>query len=239
MTEPTSRPAPNWIFTPRKFIAVLFISALILAYVHGPTEAEILSHQTRWKSTVDANPWLWGSVFLALEITLIALSVPVASGLMLVCGFLFGRWRGVLLMGLGAPIGALLAMLTSRYFFHGLVRRIATYKPRLRQWIVGADRGIEREGWYYLLLLRLTPVVPFFVINLAMGLTRIRSMTFFWVTLVGMFPATLVFVNAGASAGDIRSAKDLVSLETLLALMLLILFPIVLRIVLPRPRDSA
>lgn len=223
------------MITRRRLLAVLFVAALAAAYVHGPTEDDVRTHQARWKAAVDEDPWLWGAIFLGVEVGLIGLSVPCASGLMIVGGFLFGRWRAALIVSVGAPVGALLAMLASRYLFSRVVRRMAAARPRVQRWVEAADRGIERDGWYYLLLMRLTPVIPFFLINLIMGLTRIRPWTYFWVTAVGMLPATLVFVNAGATAGEIRSARDLISAETILALMLLVLFPIALRAVLPRP----
>jgi uncharacterized membrane protein YdjX (TVP38/TMEM64 family) len=236
MNESPRRWLMRDLFSHRKLIALLFLVALIAAYLYRPTEEELRSHQERWKAAVEDDPWLWAGVFFAAEVVLLGLSVPVASGSMIVCGFLFGRWRAALIISASAPIGALLAMLASRYLFRGAVRRVAARRPRLERWVEFADAGIEREGWYYLLLLRLTPVIPFFVINLVMGLTRIRPWTYFWVTTVGMIPATLVFVNAGATAAEIRSANDLVSAETILALMLLVLVPIVLRFMLPKSR---
>jgi uncharacterized membrane protein YdjX (TVP38/TMEM64 family) len=222
--------------TRRKLLAAVFIACIVAAYVHGPTDEEILVQQTQWKLAIEERPFYWAGIFLAIEIGLLGMSVPVASGMTILCGYLFGRWPSVLIIGLGSPIGALLAMLANRYFFRGMVRRMAARGPRMQRWVEAADQGFEREGWYYLLLLRLTPVIPFFVINIVMGLTRIAPWTFFWVTFVGMLPVTLVLVNAGASARDIRSAQDLISLETILALMLLVFFPIALRAILPRFR---
>jgi len=236
MTELRRRIVPHWLITRRKLLAAAFIACIIAAYVHGPTDQEILVQQAQWKTAINERPIYWASIFLAIEIALLGMSVPVASGMTILCGYLFGRWPAVLIIGVGSPIGALLAMLTSRYFFRGMVRRVASRGPRMQRWVDAADQGFEREGWYYLLLLRLTPVIPFFVINIVMGLTRIGSWTFFWVTFVGMLPVTLVLVNAGASARDIRSAQDLISIETMLALMLLVFFPIALRAFLPRFR---
>jgi uncharacterized membrane protein YdjX (TVP38/TMEM64 family) len=236
MSDAPRRWLPRALFTPRKLIAVLFLAGLVAAFVYQPTEDELRSHQERWKAAVEENPWLWAGAFFAAEVVLLGLSVPVASGTMIVCGFLFGRWRAALIISASAPLGALLAMLASRYLFRNAVRQLAAARPRIHAWSEAADRGIERDGWYYLLLLRLTPVIPFFIINLVMGLTRIRPWTFLWVTALGMLPATLVFVNAGATAAEIRSASDLVSVETVLALTLLILFPVALRTMLPRSR---
>jgi uncharacterized membrane protein YdjX (TVP38/TMEM64 family) len=233
-----TRPALR-LFTPRKALAVVFLAALVAACVYAPTETEARAHQSLWKQSVEDDPWLWGSAFFGAVVVLIGLSAPVPlSGIMILCGFLFGRWRGVGLIAVAAPLGALLAMLASRYLFRVPVRRAAARRPRALAWIEAADHGCEREGWYCLLLVRLTPVIPFALINLAAGLTRIRPQTFLWVTALGMLPSALVFVNAGATAAEIRSAGDLVSAETVLALMLLVLFPLMLRAVLPRARPA-
>lgn len=227
--------APRW-FTPRKLIGAAFLIALLSAYFHGPSEQEVRTHQARWKAAVNEDPWIWGAAYAALAVGLIALSVPVASGLIIVCGFLFGHWRGALIISAGAPIGALLAMLASRYVLRNAVRRVAARRPQLHRWVVTADQGIERDGWYYLLLLRLTPVIPFFLINALMGLTRIRPWTFLWVTFVGMLPTTLVFVHAGATASEIRTIGDLITFDTILALMLIVLLPVTLRTLFPKAR---
>ena len=239
MIDPSAYPPPRLGFTPRKVMGLIFLIALVFAYLHGPSEHEVRAHQARWKSAVAEDPWLWSGVYLAVAIGLIALSVPVASGLILMCGFLFGHWRGALIVGLAAPVGALLAMLGSRYLLSNAVRRIASKQPVLGRWVETTDRGIEREGWYYLLLLRLTPVIPFFVINVVMGPTRIRPWTYLWVTFVGMLPATLVFVHAGATASEIRTLSDLVTMDTILALMLIVLLPITLRALFPKARAVA
>ena len=234
MTDPSDPSPPGRWFTPRKLIGLVFLCALIFAYLHGPSEQQVREHQARWKAAVEKDPLFWGGIYLAVAIGLIALSVPVASGLIVVCGFLFGHWRGALIAGLGAPLGAVLAMLACRYLFRNAFRRVVARRARLQRWVETADRGIERDGWYYLLLLRLTPVIPFFVINAVMGLTRIRPWTFLWVTFIGMLPTTLVFVHAGATVSEIRTIGDIVTLDTILALMLIVLLPITLRTLFPK-----
>ena len=234
MIDPADPIPPRRWLSSRKLIALLFLCTLIMAYANGPSEQEVRNHQLRWKTAVDEQPWLWGGIYLGIAIGFIALSLPVASGLMVVCGFLFGHWRGAVIISVGAPLGALLAMLASRYLFRGASRRLAARRPGIQRWVEATDRGIDREGWYYLLLLRLTPVIPFFVINAVMGLTRIRPWTFLWVTFIGMLPTTLVFVHVGATASEIRSPSDLITLDTILALMLIVLLPITLRTLLPQ-----
>jgi uncharacterized membrane protein YdjX (TVP38/TMEM64 family) len=241
MNEPKPRREPFRLFTLRKLLAVLFLAGLVFAYRYGPTEEELLSHQARWKASIDEDPWLPGAVFIAAAITIIGLSIPVpiVAGMMVLCGYHFGRWPALIIVLAGAPVGALLAMLASRYMFQRLVRRVAARRPRLEHWREAADRGIERDGWYYLLIMRLTPVIPFFVVNLIMGLTPIRIWTFYWVTVIGLAPIALVCVNAGASVRVLQSTSDLVSTQTVLALMLLVLFPIAIRALFPRTRTES
>ena len=104
---------------------------------------------------------------------------------------MFGLRTGSIVVAISATLGATLAMLSARYLFRDAVR--AKFGERLKT----IDAGIEREGGFYLFALRLAPVFPFFVINLAMGLTGIRTLTYAWVSLIGMLPGTLVYVNAG------------------------------------------
>ena len=92
------------------------------------------------------------------------------------------------------------------------------------------DRGVERDGWFYLLLIRMTPVFPFFMVNLGMGLTHIRSWTYTWATQLGMLPMTFVVVSAGAEVGEVNSFRELASLERLWPLMALAAIPLSLRI---------
>lgn len=226
----------RFLLTPRKIIGAVVFSAVFTFFLVGPGEEEFLQHQAVWKAAVAESPWLWSILFFGIMFLLIGFSVPVASGMMFAGGFLFGRWQGLLICHPASFLGAIQAMLLSRYLFQRIIRCLAARQERIHQWFGATDRGIEREGWYYLLLLRLTPIFPFFIVNLLMGLTQIRVSTYSWVTALGMLPATIVFVNAGAAVSHIHSASDFVSLETLLSLMLLVLIPVLLRIVMPGMR---
>ena len=129
----------------------------------------------------------------------------------ILAGFLFGVWVGTAVVSLAAMLGAIPAFLSARYVFFDAIHRMAHTRPRLERWLAAIDAGFSEHGSYYVLLLRLTPVIPFWVLNLGLGLTRLRLCDYWWATQLGMLPATLVIVNAGASLGEITTLRDLVS----------------------------
>ncbi len=172
-----------------------------------------------------ASPWPVLAVFFAVYVASTALSLPGATVLTLAAGALFGWGVGVVLVSLASTIGATLAMLVARYLLRDLVAR------RLGRLLDEVNKGIEGDGVWYLLSLRLMPVVPFFAINLLVGLTKFPTWTYFWVSQVGMLPATLLYVNAGTQIAAIESPADLASLGVLLSLTALALFPWVLKAV--------
>jgi uncharacterized membrane protein YdjX (TVP38/TMEM64 family) len=161
-------------------------------------------------------------------VTATALSLPIAAVLSLAVGALFGRWLGTGLVAVAATLGAALAFLSSRYLFRDLVqRRFGARLERLNQ-------GVEKEGGYYLLTLRLVPLFPFWLVNLGMGLTRMRGAVFAGVSFIGMLPGTFVYVNAGTAIGSVESPAQVLSPEVLLSLALLGIVPLVLRLLVRR-----
>ncbi len=160
-------------------------------------------------------------VFLLIYVVAVAFSIPGATILTLAAGLLFGLWQGLVLVSFASSIGATLAMLASRFFISDFVRQ------RFHQRMKSIDKGIEKDGAFYLFSLRLVPLFPFFIINLAMGLTPIKVWTFFWVGQIGMLPGTFVYVNAGTQLGQIHSTSDILSWELALTFALLGIFPLV------------
>jgi uncharacterized membrane protein YdjX (TVP38/TMEM64 family) len=170
-----------------------------------------------------AHPWTAILGFAAIYVGATALSIPGSTILTLFAGALFGLRTGSIVVAISATLGATLAMLSARYLFRDAVR--SKFGERLKT----IDAGIEREGGFYLFALRLAPLLPFFVINLAMGLTGIRVLTYAWVSLVGMLPGTLVYVNAGRELGKLQSLGDILSLPLALAFTALALLPLIAR----------
>tara|TARA_R110002094_G_scaffold13775_11_gene24468 strand:- start:496 stop:2745 length:2250 start_codon:yes stop_codon:yes gene_type:complete len=171
----------------------------------------------RWR---DMDPLLVTGAFFAVYVAVAALSLPGAAILTLAAGALFGLVWGTLLASFASSLGALLAFLASRYLLRDSIQ--ARFGQRLKAF----NEGIAKEGAFYLFTLRLVPAVPFFVINLLMGLTPIRALTFYGVSQVGMLIGTLVYVNAGTQLAQLQSLTGILSLPLMLSLVLLGLFPL-------------
>ncbi len=167
----------------------------------------------------DANPVLYIAGFFFLYVAVTGLSIPGAAIMSLVAGALFGVVIGSIIVSFASTIGATLAFLSARFVLRDWVQ--TKFGERLR----AIDDGLEKDGAFYLFTLRLIPVFPFFVINLLMGLTRIKTRSFFWVSQLGMLPATVVFVNAGTQISRIESTKGLLSPTLIASFVALALFP--------------
>lgn len=204
-------------------IASLLAAFLLLDAGQYLELASLKQHQQALAAQVSAHPWQAAALYLLAYVLITALSIPGAVLLTLLGGALFGLLGGTLLVSLASTLGATLAMLGSRYLLGTAVRR--RFAPRLE----AIDRGIAREGPFYLFALRLVPLFPFFVINLAMGLTRLPVRTFWWVSQLGMLPGTLVYVNAGRELGRLQSLEGILSPGLLGAFVLLGLFPLLAR----------
>jgi pyruvate/2-oxoglutarate dehydrogenase complex dihydrolipoamide dehydrogenase (E3) component/uncharacterized membrane protein YdjX (TVP38/TMEM64 family) len=163
------------------------------------------------------------AVFLLIYVAVTALSLPGAAIMTLVAGAIFGVVTGTILVSFASTIGATLAFLVARFLLREWVQ--AKFGERLEP----VNDGVAREGAFYLFALRLVPIFPFWLINLAMGLTPIRTWTFYWVSQVGMLAGTVVYVFAGTQLGQFEVSGGLI-----LAFVLLGLFPLVAKKVLVR-----
>ena len=171
----------------------------------------------------DAQPLTAALGFAGLYVAVTALSVPGATVLTLAAGALFGLGTGTLLVAIAATTGATLAMLVARFLLRDAIQ--ARFGERIR----ALDAGIERDGAFYLFTLRLVPVVPFFLINLASGLTALPVRTYVWVSLIGMLPGTVVYVNAGTQLARVESLSGLLSPGLIASFVLLGVFPLLAR----------
>lgn len=168
-----------------------------------------------------ASPWLFAAAFFAVYVLCTALSFPGATILTLAAGALFGTLWGTVLVSFASTLGATLAFLGARHLFRAGLQ--ARYGGRLK----ALNAGIEREGAFYLFTLRLVPVVPFFLVNLAMGLTPLPTRTFVWVSQLGMLLGTLAYVNAGTQLAQLTSLQGVLSPALLGAFVLLGLLPLI------------
>jgi len=171
----------------------------------------------------EQNQLLVTGLFAGIYILMAALSIPGAAILTLAAGALFGVFLGTIVVSFASTIGATLAFLAARFLFQSAVQK------RFGRRLAAINQGIERDGAFYLLALRLVPAFPFWVINLVMALTPIKTGTFYWVSQIGMLPATLVYVNAGTQLAQIEKTSDILSPGLIGAFALLGLTPLVLR----------
>lgn len=168
-----------------------------------------------------SSPLLVGGAFFAIYVLVTAMSLPGAAVMTLVGGALFGLFWGTLIISFSSSIGALLAFLVSRYLFRDAVQ--SRFGERLKT----LNEGVEKDGAFYLFTLRLVPIFPFFIINLLMGLTPIRAITYYWVSQLGMFAATVVYVNAGTQLAQLDSLSGILSPALLLSFVLLGVLPLI------------
>jgi uncharacterized membrane protein YdjX (TVP38/TMEM64 family) len=193
----------------RLIVAVLFAGGLAVALVlysqgeFSPDQLELRRQQ------LQDNLYLAIAIYFLVYVILTALSLPFASALTIVGGALFGRWLGTLIVSFASTVGGTLAFLVSRYLLRDFVQR------RFGRWLGPINRGVEADGAYFLLTLRLVPAFPFFVVNPLMGLTPMRVGTYWWVSQLGMLPGTFLYVNLGAGLAQIDVPTVLISLALL------------------------
>jgi len=224
--EPANRAR---FFTPGRVALVVAVASVIAVFFLKGWHKElsldaIKERRDELKSQVEQHLLLSAAIFFGVYVAATSLSLPIATPLSLVAGFLFDLWIGVLLVSFASTLGSTLAFLGSRYLFRDLVQR------RFGKWLVSVNQGLDKDGLFYLLTLRLVPAVPFFVVNLVMGLSRMPVRTFWWVSQLGMLTATFIYVNAGKQLGSIESAKDILSPTLLVSLSLLGLAPLGMRL---------
>jgi uncharacterized membrane protein YdjX (TVP38/TMEM64 family) len=209
----------------RKVLLVAALAVLIAAFWmldlgQYLTLSYIKASQGRFEVYYAGHRPLVISIYMGIYVLVAALSLPGAAVMTLAGGALFGLLVGTVAVSFASTTGATLACLVSRSLLRDWVQK------RFGGKLEAINRGVEEEGAFYLFTLRLIPVFPFFVINLVMGLTRMRLLTFFWVSQVGMLAGTVVYVNAGKELAKIDSLSGILSPELLASFALIGLLPI-------------
>jgi uncharacterized membrane protein YdjX (TVP38/TMEM64 family) len=229
-SHPTPRAGRSWVA--RLAVVLLAVGLIAGFYLSGLHErydwAWLRSNLTALKQAADSHLVLAVLIFFIVYVVVTSLSLPVAVWLTLLGGALFGRWVGTAVVSVAATLGATVAMLASRYVFREWVQR------RFGRRLDAINRGVDRDGAYYLLTLRLIPAVPFWLLNLGMGLSPIRTRTYALVSWVGMLPATFVYVNAGTELSRIESPADVLTPRVIGALLLLACLPLAVRFIVAR-----
>lgn len=209
--------------------AILFLAAILgmlAAYLFTPlgdwlSIARLKDSRDGLLAMIAARPILCGAAFFLICLAATAACFPAAPILGVSAGALFGLWAGLAMM-LGAwVLGSTIAFFAARHFLRDWVT------SRFGRRVEAIDRGFEAHGALYLLTLRLNPVIPYWLVNLAMGLTTMRPATYFALTIPGLFPAAAIYVNAGTQLTTIEKPSDIVSLNLIVTLLLLSFFPLI------------
>ncbi|HET6912058.1 MAG TPA: TVP38/TMEM64 family protein [Rhodanobacteraceae bacterium] len=210
-------------WTIRVVLVVVVVGAVIEFFLSGAQHQFTLQNFQHYRAELNAwqaqHPWEMGLGYFAAFVVVVALSLPAMTLMTLAAGAIFGVVEGSVIVSFGSAIGATLAMLAARFVFKDAVRK--KFAHRLQR----VDAGIEREGGFYLLSMRLVPVFPFFMVNILMGLTHIRVFTYYWVSQLGMLAGTIVYVNAGAHIASATTLKGLISIPLIVSLALLAVLP--------------
>ena len=213
--------------TLKLLIAALFTAGLLAFFAFDLGQYlsldELRQRRDQLQTFTEDHLLLMLAIYMLAYIVMAALSIPGAAVLTLAGGALFGVLIGTVAVSFASTIGATLVFLAARFLFKDSVQR------RFGKRLDTINRGVEKDGAFYLLALRLVPLFPFWLINLVMALTTIRPWTFFWVSQLGMLPATVVYVNAGTQLARVDSVGDVLSIQLIGAFALLGLLPLMLR----------
>jgi len=208
-----------------RLLLFFFISALVASYFVFDlgqyfTLDYLKEQQHEFIKFYLKNQWLTIGVYFGIYITVTALSLPGAAIMTLAGGAIFGLAMGTVVVSFASTIGATLAFLVSRFLLRNYVQN------KFQDKLVSINDGIRKDGAFYLFTLRLIPIFPFFIINLVMGVTPIRTLQFFVVSQIGMLPGTIVYINAGSQIAAIDSLSGILSPGLLASFALLGIFPL-------------
>jgi len=208
----------------RLLVAALIVVAIAVFFAAGGHRHFSFESLKQQQAAIDgwyrAHPVQTVLLYFAAYVAVTGLSLPGATLLTLAGGAVFGLLWGMVIVSFASSIGATLAFLASRFVLRDWVRQ------RFGERLKAIDEGLAKDGAFYLFTLRLLPVVPFFLINLALGVSAMRAWTFYWVSQLGMLAGTLVYVNAGTQLARLDSPRGILSWQLLGAFLLLGIFPL-------------
>ena len=193
-SSPSTRRSKVIVFA----VLALIIGVVALVFRDELTLRSLASWEAQLREFQEQHPIAVYAIAFAVYVSVTGLSLPGAAALTLLYGWYFGFTRGLVLVSFASTAGATIAFLSSRFFLREAVQ------ARYGESLASIQKRLADEGAFYLFTLRLIPAVPFFVINLAMGLTPIKTRTFWWVSQLGMLPGTAVYVYAGRSVPDLK-----------------------------------
>ena len=217
----------------KKWLIVALLAAAVVAFFAFDlgrflSLAYLKSQQASFAALYAQSPALVIAAYALIYIVVFALALPVGAVMTLAGGALFGLVVGTVVVSFASTLGAVLAFLASRHVLADSVR--ARFGNRLAE----VDKGVDKDGPFYLFTLRLIPAIPPAAINLLFGLTQMRTWTFYWVSQLGMLAGTIVYINAGTQLAKIESAKGILTPALIGSFVLLGLFPLIAKKIVDR-----
>jgi len=203
-------------------IVIIGIASFFLSGLNEYFTLETLREQRdNWQQHYQNNPILFAGAFFLIYVLFTSLNIPAAALLTVAGGALFGFWVGVILVSFASTIGAVIAFLGTRYLFRDGIEK------KFSKQLASINKGVETDGALYVFGLRLVPIFPFFLVNMLLALTKIKTFTFYLASQIGMFFGTAVFVNAGKQLSEVDSLGDILTPTMLASFALLGVFPII------------
>ena len=208
----------------KKIIIFIFLTLIIIVGLNYDDSLSFKVIKQRYGDLqlfIDERFLFYYLLFFFAYIIVSALALPISLLKTLLAGALFGLLPGVILTSFASTIGSTLCFLLSRYLFKDL------FQGKYKKYLSKVNQGIKEEGLLYLFFLRLSPIFPFFIINLTFGLTNMRWTNFYWISQLGMLPATILFVNAGKQLSQINNLEDILTMKVIISLSAIGLLPII------------
>ena len=208
----------------KKIIIFIFLTLIIIVGLNYDDALSFNIIKQRYGNLqlyIDERFLFYYILFFFAYIIVTALALPISLLKTLLAGALFGLLPGVILTSFASTIGSTLCFLLSRYLFKDL------FQGKYKKYLSKVNQGIKEEGLLYLFFLRLSPIFPFFIINLTFGLTNMRWTNFYWISQLGMLPATILFVNAGKQLSQINNLEDILTMKVIISLSAIGLLPII------------
>ena len=214
-----------------KFLKILIVSIFFISFLsvfvfdlgQFLSFANIKNSQISLQNSINENYYFYYVLFFTIYIIVTTFALPFAAVKTILAGVLFGLVPGVLLTSFASSIGSTLCFLMSRFVLRNYVEN------KYQKYVDRVNLGISKDGIFYLFFLRLSPIFPFFIINLIFGLTKMKTTTFYFISQIGMLIGTVVFVNAGVQLAKINSINDILSFEIIISFMLIGLVPFIIK----------
>jgi len=209
----------------KKYLYLVALLTLVIFFYYNNSlfEKTILDNISDLEGYYIQNPIFFMFVYFVVYVVLTTLSLPVALMLGLLSGFIFDLYSAIILISFASSFGATAAMLISRYLISGYINR------RFSNEISLINDEVNEHGAYYLFALRMSPIFPFFVINAAFGLTKIKTLTFYLISQLGMLPGTIIIILIGSELNDFLIKGNPFSIDLVIYLTLLGLIPLLFR----------